>query len=237
MAQKRMFSREITDSDSFLDLSLSAQCLYFHACLSADDEGFISAGKRIARSIGATERELDELVESGFLILFPESGVYVAAHFWVNNTLRSDRFHETVYQTERKQLELNENKVYQLRKPNGNQTETSGQPDDTADKDSIDKSKREKEKIDKKSIDDNSVREGSSEGGDGLLSEDDPETIQTMRLMFQMAGITADGEKALSQYGLNVAHDAFVAWKQNGSVIGKYNEFLKGVLENGKSAK
>lgn len=226
MAQKRMFSREITDSDSFLDLSLSAQCLYFHACLSADDEGFISAGKRIARSIGATEKELDELVKSGFLILFPESGVYVAAHFWVNNTLRSDRFHETVYQTERKQLELTENKVYQLRKPNGNQTETSGQPDDTADKYSVDKSKGDKEREDKNSIDDNSVREGSSEGGDGLLSEDDPETIKTMRLMFQMAGITADGEKALSQYGLNVAHDAFVAWKENGSVIGKYNDYL-----------
>jgi len=235
LAQKRMFSREITDSDSFLDLSLSAQCLYFHACLSADDEGFISAGKRIARSIGATERELDELVKSGFLILFPESGVYVAAHFWVNNTLRSDRFHETVYQTERKLIEKNENNVYQLRKPNDNQRSTSGQPDDTADKDSIDKTKGDKEKIDKKSIDDNSVREESPEGGDGLLLPEDEETRLTMTIMFKQAGISADGQKALNQYGVNITHDAFVAWKNDGAVIGKFNDYLpKGEKENGQ---
>lgn len=220
MALKRMFSREITDSDAFLDLSLPAQCLYFHVCLAADDEGFISAGKRIARTIGATEKELDELVQHGFLILFP-SGVYVAAHFWVSNNLRSDRFHETVYQAERKLLERNENNVYQLRQPMVNQLETNGQPAVSSDKISSGK-KREKEE----SIDNVSVEEGSPEGGN-LLS-DDPETVRTFILMTQKEGIGHDAEKAVREYGLSVAHAAYTQWRKNGKIIGKYNEYLKG---------
>ena len=225
MAQKRMFSREITESDSFLDLSLSAQSLYFHACLAADDEGFISSGKRIARAIGATETDIAELVQGGFLIPFPDSGVFVAAHFWVNNTLRSDRFHETVYQAERKLLELNENKVYQLRKPDDNQTETNGQPNVTADKNSIDKSKLVQERKDKVSKDKGSVREDSPE-----RREDEQEQQQNMMLLYmaQQAGITADVKAALEKYGFTVAHDAYTAWKNNGAVIGKYNDYVKG---------
>lgn len=215
-----MFSREITDSDAFLDLSLPAQCLYFHVCLAADDEGFISAGKRIARTIGATEKELDELVQHGFLILFP-SGVYVAAHFWVSNNLRSDRFHETVYQAEKKLLERNENNVYQLRQPMVNQLETNGQPAVSSDKISSGK-KREKEE----SIDNVSVEEGSPEGGN-LLS-DDPETVKTFLTMTKLDGIGNDAEQAVKKYGLNVAHAAYTQWRNNGKIIGKYNEYLKG---------
>lgn len=216
MALKRMFSREITDSDAFLDLSLPAQCLYFHVCLAADDEGFISAGKRIARAIGATEKELDELVRNGFLIFFPDSGVYVAAHFWVSNNLRSDRFHETVYQAERKLLERNENNVYQLRQPVVNQLETNGQPAVSSDKISSGKDKKEERKEDY-------VRagEGSPEGGDS-------EQAELLLVMAQQSGITAAVRDAISEYGFAAAYTAFTAWKQAGAVIGKYNEFLKG---------
>ncbi len=218
MAQKRMFSREITDSDSFLDLSLAAQCLYFHVCLAADDEGFISAGKRIARSIGATDKELDELVKSGFLILFPDSGVYVAAHFCVNNTLRSDRFHATVYQTERKQLEKNENNTYQLRKPVDNQLTTNSQPVVTAVKNSIDKNSEEKN-----SIDEEKLREDSPE-----RRECSTDMNTAMIYMAHQAGIEQEVAPVLKKYGYEIAHDAFVNWKENGSFIGKYTEFVKG---------
>ena len=222
MALKRMFSREITDSDAFLDLSLPAQCLYFHACLAADDEGFISAGKRIARSIGATEKELDELVQHGFLIMFP-SGVYVAAHFWVSNNLRSDRFHETVYQAEKKLLERNENNVYQLRQPMVNQPETNGQPAVSSEKNRSEKNRSEEEKESSEKV---SVREGSPEGGE-LLS-DDPETVRTFLTMTKLDGIGNDAEQAVKKYGLNVAHAAYTQWRNNGKIIGKYNEYLKG---------
>ena len=227
MAQKRMFSREITDSDSFLDLSLAAQCLYFHACLSADDEGFISAGKRIARSIGATEKELAELADSGFLILFPDSGVYVAAHFMVNNTLKSDRFHPTVYQAERKQLELNENKVYVLRNQNGTITEPDRKQSGI--ENSIDKSSLEKDRKEKISKDDNRIEEGSPEGGN-LLS-DDPETVKTFVVMAQMDGIGREAAAAVQEHGLNVAHAAFTKWREHGKIIGRYNDELKEILK------
>lgn len=231
MAQKRMFSREITDSDSFLDLSAPAQCLYFHACLAADDEGFISAGKRIARTIGASERELDELTQRGFLIFFPESGVYVAAHFFVNNTLKSDRFHPTIYQTERKQLELTENKVYKFVNQNGtnlepkwNQNGTNLEPERNQNgrENSIDKSKVEKKRKEENSIAKKSGGEGSPEGG----------TIDLNYYMLEMAqidGIRPEVEPILSAYGYEVAHDAYTAWKENGSTIGTYKNYVKGV--------
>ncbi len=223
MAIKRMFSREITDSDAFLDLSLPAQCLYFHVCLAADDEGFISAGKRIARAIGATERELEELVNHGFLIFFPDSGVYVAAHFWVSNNLRSDRFHETVYQAERKLLERNENNVYQLRKPVVNQLTTNGQPVVTSDK-----IREEKKREEKKSSGKVSVREGSPEGGDGL----------TMLLAaVRNDGLTREAKEAYNAYGFDIAYRAWRAWKDSGQKeTSKYNDFVqqeKGEKENG----
>lgn len=223
MALKRMFSREITDSDAFLDLSLPAQCLYFHACLAADDEGFISAGKRIARAIGATEKELDELVNHGFLIFFPDSGVYVAAHFWVSNNLRSDRFHETVYQAERKLLERNENNVYQLRQPVVNQLETNGQPAVSSDKSSSGKEREEKESSEKVS-----VREESPEGGDGL------KPIDLLLAQVQHDGITREIIETYNSHGYDVTYSAYNAWREDGKVVNRYNDYVKQILKGEK---
>ena len=41
MAEKRMFSRRIIESDSFMQLSLQAQALYLHLNLNADDDGVV----------------------------------------------------------------------------------------------------------------------------------------------------------------------------------------------------
>ena len=49
MAARRMFAFAITSSDAFLDMPLSAQALYFHLCLSADDDGFVNAQTRSGR--------------------------------------------------------------------------------------------------------------------------------------------------------------------------------------------
>ena len=40
MAEKRMFAKSITESDDFLSMSKDAQCLYYHLCMYADDDGF-----------------------------------------------------------------------------------------------------------------------------------------------------------------------------------------------------
>lgn len=229
MAQKRMFSRQITESDAFVDLPLSAQCLYFHVSLSADDEGFISSAKRIARNIGAELSDLQALVDGGFLILFPESGIYVDAYFWVNNTLKSDRFHPTNYQTERKQVELNENKVYQLKKDTGTETET--ERNQSGGQYSIGEYSPEEKRKDKKSIDDISSGEGSSGGGTQQLSENMDQNDLLLH-MANMAGIRYELEPALNRYGFDVAHDAFTLWKKNGGIIGKYKDFVNTGGEN-----
>ena len=52
MADKRMFSLKIVDSDLFLDMPLSSQCLYFHLSMRADDDGFVDNPKKIIKIIG-----------------------------------------------------------------------------------------------------------------------------------------------------------------------------------------
>lgn len=136
MARRRMFSQQITESDSFLDMPLSTQALYFHLGMTADDDGFVNSPKRIQRLIGANEDDLKLLIAKGFVIAF-ESGVVVIKHWKINNFIRSDRYTPTVYVEEMAQLSEKENRAYTLGTPSDNQWYTNGQP--RLDKTSIDK--------------------------------------------------------------------------------------------------
>ena len=122
MADKRMFTKKITESDAFLDMPLSAQCLYFHLNMSADDDGFVNAPKKIQRLIGASDDDLKLLIAKSFVLVF-ETGVLVIKHWRMHNTIRQDRYHPTDYQEEYKQLGLKSNNSYTWQ-PNGNQMET-----------------------------------------------------------------------------------------------------------------
>ena len=113
MAHKRMFSKDITESDAFADMPLSSQALYFHLGMSADDDGFINNPKKIQRSIGASADDLNLLMAKNFVIPF-DSGVVVIKHWRINNTVRSDRYCPTKYQEEFRQLAIKENKAYTL---------------------------------------------------------------------------------------------------------------------------
>ena len=75
-----MLSKKVLDTDAFLDMPLSAQALYFHLAINADDEGFIGNPKRIRDYIGAGEDDLALLIEKRFVILF-KSGVVVIRHW------------------------------------------------------------------------------------------------------------------------------------------------------------
>jgi len=130
MAQKRMFSLQIVDSDAFLDMPVSSQLLYFHLSMRADDEGFIGNPKRIIRTIGASDDDFKILLAKRFLLPF-ESGVVVIKHWLIHNTIRMDRFNATAYQEEKKQLTVKENKAYTIGISTGNQVATSGQPEVT----------------------------------------------------------------------------------------------------------
>ena len=112
MAKRRMFSIEIVETDRFTDLPQSAQCLYFHLAMTADDDGFVASARRIVKNIGASQDDLQLLIDGGFLIDFPEVSVYVIADFLQQNEIRRDRYHPTIYLEQKRQLTLTENRKY-----------------------------------------------------------------------------------------------------------------------------
>ena len=111
MAQKRMFTMKIVDSDAFLDMPLSTQALYFHLNMRADDDGFVGNPKRIMRTIGCHEDDLKMLILKRFILTF-EDGVIVIKHWRMHNCISQNRYHETQYTDEKSQLLLKENKSY-----------------------------------------------------------------------------------------------------------------------------
>ena len=68
MAQKRMFTMKIVDSDAFLDMPVSAQLLYFHLGMRADDDGFVDRPKRVMKDIGVNEDDLKILIAKKFIL-------------------------------------------------------------------------------------------------------------------------------------------------------------------------
>lgn len=58
MAIRRMFSKEIIDTDVFMDMPIPSQLLYFHLGMQADDEEFVSFSKWISRLIGTSDDDL-----------------------------------------------------------------------------------------------------------------------------------------------------------------------------------
>ena len=141
MAGKRMFAKQIIDSDAFLEMPLSAQALYFHLSMRADDDGFVDNPRKIQRMVNASGDDLKLLMAKRYILTF-ESGVVVIKHWLIHNTLRTDRYKETVYLEEKALLEVKKNKSYTEKKglneigiPNGNQMATQY----SIDKNSIDK--------------------------------------------------------------------------------------------------
>ena len=53
-----MFDKTIINDDKFIELSPSAQCLYFHLSMNADDDGFINNTKAIMRMVGCTKDDM-----------------------------------------------------------------------------------------------------------------------------------------------------------------------------------
>lgn len=130
MAAKRMFSRDIIESDLFLEMPLTTQALYFHLGMRADDEGFINSPKRILREINCSNDDLRLLIAKGYVICF-ESGIIVITHWNMHNTVQKDRFKPTIYVEEKAKLTTDNNKKYILTDkaesnciPSGNQMDT-----------------------------------------------------------------------------------------------------------------
>ena len=138
-----MFSLKIVDSDLFLEMPLSSQCLYFHLSMRADDDGFVNNPKKIIKIIGANEDDLKILIAKGFVIVF-EKGIIVITHWKINNFIRKDRYKPTLYENEVQSLSQTKNGMY-IKEVGCHlvaERLTSGQP-------SIDKGRLDKVSIDK----------------------------------------------------------------------------------------
>lgn len=134
MANKRMYSKDITDSDAFIEMSSAAQALYFHLNQGADDDGFNNQIQVAMIKAHASTDDLKILMAKSFVIRF-ESGVIVIKHWRMHNTLRKDRYTPTNYQEELKQLGIKDNGAYTL----GCQVVANGLPNGcpSIDKDSV----------------------------------------------------------------------------------------------------
>ena len=126
MAERRMFSKSVIDSDAFMDMPLSAQALYVHLAIRADDDGFLGNPKMVMRMICASEDDLKLLIAKNFIIAFG-SGVIVITHWKMHNYIRTDRYKETIHKDEKELLSLKNNGMYTIGIPSDNQV--SYQPD------------------------------------------------------------------------------------------------------------
>ena len=112
MANRRMFSLDVIDTDKFMDMPLSAQALYFHLGLRADDDGFVASPKKIMKIVDCKQDDMKVLIAKGYVIPF-ESGLIVIRHWKMHNYIQTDRYRKTKHVAERERLEL-ANNVYKL---------------------------------------------------------------------------------------------------------------------------
>ena len=163
MAERRMFTKKITDDDNFMSLSSSAQALYFHLSMSADDDGFCNQVNVAMFKAHASIQDLQALLEKRYLYQF-ENGVIVIKHWRMANALRKDRYTPTAFQEELARLKLKDNGAYTLddtpqtltndngndmiagRLPDGCHVVATCLPQDSIGKNSIDNSKENNKK-------------------------------------------------------------------------------------------
>lgn len=158
MAQKRMFDRNITTNDDFLELSAQAQCIYFYIGIVADDDGLTKNYKSYMKLIGATDKDLQSLIDKSFIYKF-DSDVIAIRHWKINNTIRNDRYRPTMFQKEFSKLVIADNNEYILLETNGIPDDNQMEAQNSIDKDSKDKISIDKISLEKKSKDNNSIVE------------------------------------------------------------------------------
>jgi hypothetical protein len=76
MIKNKIINLLVVDTDSFLDLPLKTQALYFHLIIRSDNNGIIENAKKIRELINANEIDMRLLINKGFL-LKDKNDVYI----------------------------------------------------------------------------------------------------------------------------------------------------------------
>lgn len=130
MAEKRMFSKKVLETDRFYSLPHSAQTLFLHLSLNADDDGFVDNVMSIAMLCKADKKDIAKLIQEKYLLQVSDH-VFVIAHWYLNNQIQKDRFHPTIYDEE-KNLLVRPNNIWQFRDGitwDDNSLDTENRPD------------------------------------------------------------------------------------------------------------
>lgn len=143
MADKRMFSKKMISSDAFLEMPLTAQGLFFHLAMRADDDGIVDSPRKIMRECQAKKRDLDMLIQKRYVLTFT-SGVILIKHWRIHNTIAKDRYVPSTYTEELSTVILKDNKSYTERKRNVGNMEADCIQSDSKTERSIDKIREEK---------------------------------------------------------------------------------------------
>ncbi len=96
MANRRMFSKAITNSARFLQLPPTSRLLYFDLGMNADDEGVVEAFT-VMRLTGSSDEDLERLKAAGLITVLNEELVVYITDWSENNYIQSDRFHRSFY--------------------------------------------------------------------------------------------------------------------------------------------
>ena len=130
-----MFTKKVTDDDNFMALSSSAQALYLHLSMSADDDGFCNQVSISMFKAHASIQDLQALLEKRYIYQF-DNGVIVIKHWRMANALRKDRYTPTAFKEELSFLGIKDNGAYTWL-PDGCQMVAERLPQDSIGKDSI----------------------------------------------------------------------------------------------------
>lgn len=110
MAGRRCLSSKITESDPFYALPESAQALYLHLNMQADDDGFINNAASVSARFKSGAAALKKLVEKRFVLKFDD--VYVIKHWRISNSLKNDRLKPLSYASIAQKIWVKGNKAY-----------------------------------------------------------------------------------------------------------------------------
>ena len=96
MAERRMVSKTIMQTQKFLRLPLETQALYVHLVINSDDDGIVEAFP-VVRMIGASEDSLGLLVIKQFIKPLNQDMVYFITDFNEQNKIRPDRHKPSIH--------------------------------------------------------------------------------------------------------------------------------------------
>ena len=187
MAERRMFAKAIIGSARFLRMPATSRLLYYDLGMDADDDGCVEAFS-VMRKTGANDDDLRVLVSKGFVKILNEDLVSYILDWKVNNQIRKDRYHESVY----KDLIAESCDVVLL---DGNQTETSGLPNGNQTETEV--------SLGKSSL-------GKSSVGEGIAADKPPKhtrfispTVDEVRVYCQENGYNVIPERFVDHYESN----------------------------------